>query len=153
MKSHVALRILSLDIIELIVLHQVFIKYGVTKNQIKQKTRELSHVMARHCWRFNLWKYSALSLREIGIRTQKRGSDHSTVIHSRKTWGDIVETGQDEGLQNNIDYNLLVGAQSIDTNGSTIKGIMWGEKLYHDFDSLAEALRETGTADIKLIYK
>jgi chromosomal replication initiation ATPase DnaA len=66
-------------------------EFGVSVRDIYSDKRHREIVMARHCLRYVLrHKLGKKSLEEIGVLSNF--TDHSTIIHSLKTFSDMLET-------------------------------------------------------------
>lgn len=70
---------------------QVVIRhFGITKEQIKGKSRERFVTYPRHICIYLIQKYTTMSLKDIALIFG--GRDHSTAIHSINTLKDWLET-------------------------------------------------------------
>lgn len=63
---------------------------GITKQAIEGKTRKREAVEARQIAQYMLCNYTKLSLKKIGLHFGGRA--HTTVIHSKQTVNDLMET-------------------------------------------------------------
>lgn len=72
------------------VIDRCALAFGVSKEDIKGRSRERSVVYARHVASYILRKYTKLSYREIGDITG--GRDHASVLNSFNVAQDLIET-------------------------------------------------------------
>lgn len=66
----------------------VLIAHGVTESEFKGKSRFRRLVYARHNFSYWAVNNTKLTLNEIGRLMGSR--DHSTVIHGKRTWDDLL---------------------------------------------------------------
>jgi len=71
-----------------IVVHEMT---GLSYEMFNVKCRDRELVEARQLFFYFVWKYTTITLKDLG-RLLKR--DHATVIHSVKTWHNLMETSQ-----------------------------------------------------------
>ena len=67
------------------------IAHGTTFEQINKVSRKREKVTVRHNIRYILRKYTSMTEKAVGLEFIY-GTDHSTVIHSCKTWQDWIDT-------------------------------------------------------------
>lgn len=65
-------------------------EYGLTKDEIISSSRKRECVESRHLMAYIIKRKTKFSLKNIGMRLG--GRDHTTIIHSVKTFEDLFET-------------------------------------------------------------
>ncbi|MFT5348334.1 MAG: chromosomal replication initiation ATPase DnaA, partial [Bacteroidia bacterium] len=76
-------------------LTETTIEQVFTKNSKGKMSREMNLVEVRKLYSYICREHTEYSLKEIGIieyGTVLHAYDHSTIIHHRKSWGDIMDT-------------------------------------------------------------
>lgn len=63
--------------------------FGLSARQMNEKTNKRAYVLPRQVYMYLLYKYTGMTLREVGSMCSK---DYSTVIYSNQTIADLMQT-------------------------------------------------------------